>query len=203
MYTFASSFLPFWQCYDQYLLKSLRKAAEARGRPFWGKGPNNAGFYNSRPHETGFFSDGGEYDGYYGRFFLNWYSQVLVDHGDLILSLAKLAFEDTCIAAKVTWACQLLLFHYFLWHRFYAIFFDGKKVVRFTSTLSSSKSPILFLLCMVSSKPDSSVCPITHESFSGEGWLGICRSCIGRRWQIRMYLGRQYEVTIFPLQHED
>lgn len=91
-----------FQCYDQYLLKSLRKAAEARGHSFWGKGPNNAGFYNSRPHETGFFSDGGEYDGYYGRFFLNWYSQVLVDHGDLILSLAKLAFEETCIVAKLS-----------------------------------------------------------------------------------------------------
>lgn len=89
------------QCYDQYLLKNLRKAAEARGHLFWARGPDNAGSYNSRPHETGFFCDGGDYDGYYGRFFLNWYSQVLVDHGDRVLSLAKLAFEDTCIAAKV------------------------------------------------------------------------------------------------------
>lgn len=91
-----------FQCYDQYLLKSLRKAAEARGHSFWAKGPTNAGFYNSRPHGTGFFCDGGEYNGYYGRFFLNWYSQVLVDHGDRILSLAKLAFEGTCIAAKLS-----------------------------------------------------------------------------------------------------
>ncbi|KMT20486.1 hypothetical protein BVRB_1g004730 isoform A [Beta vulgaris subsp. vulgaris] len=91
-----------FQCYDQYMLKSLRKAAEARGHAFWAKGPNNAGFYNSQPHETGFFCDGGEYDGYYGRFFLNWYSQVLVDHGDRILSLAKLVFEGTCIAAKLS-----------------------------------------------------------------------------------------------------
>ncbi|XP_074279875.1 beta-amylase 7 [Silene latifolia] len=90
-----------FQCYDQYLLKSLQKAAEARGHSFWGKPPTNAGFYNSRPNETGFFCDGGDYDGYYGRFFLNWYSRVLVDHGDLILSLAKLAFDGTCIAAKV------------------------------------------------------------------------------------------------------
>ncbi|XP_059651413.1 beta-amylase 7-like [Cornus florida] len=91
-----------FQCYDQYLLKSLRKAAEARGHSFWAQGPDNAGSYNSRPHETGFFCDGGDYDGYYGRFFLNWYSLVLVDHGDLVLSLAKLAFEDTCIAAKLS-----------------------------------------------------------------------------------------------------
>lgn len=90
------------QCYDQYLLKNLRKASEARGHSFWARGPDNAGSYNSRPHETGFFCDGGDYNGYYGRFFLNWYSQVLVDHGDRVLSLAKLAFEGTCIGAKVS-----------------------------------------------------------------------------------------------------
>ncbi|KAL3349062.1 hypothetical protein AABB24_022281 [Solanum stoloniferum] len=89
-----------FQCYDQYLLKNLRKAAEARGHSFWARGPDNAGSYNSRPQETGFFCDGGDYDGYYGRFFLNWYSQVLIDHADRVLSLAKLAFDGTCIAAK-------------------------------------------------------------------------------------------------------
>ncbi|KAJ0963785.1 hypothetical protein J5N97_028907 [Dioscorea zingiberensis] len=91
-----------FQCYDQYLMKSLRKAAEARGHSFWARGPDNGGNYNSRPHETGFFCDGGDYDGYYGRFFLNWYSQVLVEHADRVLSLSKLAFEGTCIAAKVS-----------------------------------------------------------------------------------------------------
>jgi len=75
------------------MLRSLRKAAEARGHSLWARGPDNAGSYNSRPHETGFFCDGGDYDGYYGRFFLKWYSQVLVDHGDRVLYLAKLAFE--------------------------------------------------------------------------------------------------------------
>ncbi|GAV92042.1 Glyco_hydro_14 domain-containing protein/DUF822 domain-containing protein [Cephalotus follicularis] len=90
-----------FQCYDQYLLKSLRKAAEARGHSFWARGPDNAGSYNSQPQETGFFCDGGDYDGYYGRFFLYWYSQVLVDHCDRVLSLGKLAFEGTCIAAKL------------------------------------------------------------------------------------------------------
>ncbi|KAI4355063.1 hypothetical protein L6164_003876 [Bauhinia variegata] len=91
-----------FQCYDQYLLKSLRKAAEARGHSIWARGPDNAGTYNSQPHETGFFCDGGDYDGYYGRFFLSWHSQVLVDHGNRVLSLAKLAFEGTCIAAKLS-----------------------------------------------------------------------------------------------------
>ncbi|XP_022757316.1 beta-amylase 7 isoform X3 [Durio zibethinus] len=89
------------ECYDQYMLKSLRKAAAMRGHSFWARGPDNAGSYNSQPHETCFFCDGGDYDGYYGRFFLNWYSQLLVDHGDRVLSLAKLAFEGSCIAAKL------------------------------------------------------------------------------------------------------
>ncbi|KAL0002481.1 hypothetical protein SO802_016262 [Lithocarpus litseifolius] len=91
-----------FQCYDKYLMKRLTKAAEARGHLFWAKGPDNAGSYNSTPHETGFFCDGGEYDSYYGKFFLNWYSQVLVDHGDRVLALANLAFEGTCIASKLS-----------------------------------------------------------------------------------------------------
>ncbi|KAL6990359.1 Leucine-rich repeat receptor-like serine/threonine-protein kinase bam2, partial [Sarracenia purpurea var. burkii] len=78
-----------FQCYDQYLLKSLKKAAEVRGHSFWGKAPDNAG----------------DYDSYYGRFFLNWYSRLLVDHGDRVLALANLAFEGTCIAAKVNQLC--------------------------------------------------------------------------------------------------
>ncbi|KAK4803408.1 hypothetical protein SAY86_003225 [Trapa natans] len=91
-----------FQCYDQYMLKSLRKAAERRGQNCWARGPDNAGSYNSQPQETGFFCEGGDYDGYYGRFFLGWYSQMLVDHGDRVLSMAKLVFEGTCITAKVT-----------------------------------------------------------------------------------------------------
>ncbi|OMO78781.1 Glycoside hydrolase, family 14B, plant [Corchorus capsularis] len=91
-----------FQCYDKYLMKSLSKAAEIRGHSFWARAPDDAGSYNSKPHETGFFRDGGDYDSYYGRFFLNWYSQVLVDHGDRVLALANLAFEGTCIAAKLS-----------------------------------------------------------------------------------------------------
>ena len=97
------------QCYDRYLLRSLRKAAEARGHSSWARGPDNAGSYNSRPHETGFFCDGGDYDGYYGRFFLNWYSQIVVDHCDRVLSLAKLAFDRTHVAAKVSYLFRSLL----------------------------------------------------------------------------------------------
>lgn len=90
-----------FQCYDRYLQQSLRKAAKLRGHSFWARGPDNAGQYNSLPHETGFFCERGDYDSYYGRFFLNWYAQTLIDHADNVLSLASLAFEETKIIVKV------------------------------------------------------------------------------------------------------
>uniref|UniRef100_A0A803KZ92 Beta-amylase n=1 Tax=Chenopodium quinoa TaxID=63459 RepID=A0A803KZ92_CHEQI len=42
---------------------------------------------------------------YYGRFFLNWYSKVLIDHGSRVLSLANQVFEGFPIAAKVRKQC--------------------------------------------------------------------------------------------------
>eukprot|EP00897_Mesotaenium_endlicherianum_P004518 jgi/Mesen1/4094/ME000214S03279 len=91
-----------FQCYDGYLQKSLEVAAEKRGHAEWGHPPENAGDYNSMPQDTGFFRDGGDFDSYYGRFFLKWYSDILVTHGADVLHLANLAFEGTKIAAKVS-----------------------------------------------------------------------------------------------------
>uniref|UniRef100_F6HJ37 Beta-amylase n=1 Tax=Vitis vinifera TaxID=29760 RepID=F6HJ37_VITVI len=90
-----------FQCYDKYSQQNLRKAAKLRGHSFWARGPDNAGQYNSRPHETGFFCERGDYDSYYGRFFLHWYAQSLIDHADNVLSLATLAFEETQLIVKV------------------------------------------------------------------------------------------------------
>ena len=93
------------QCYDKYLMKSLQKAAEIRGHVSWARAPkNDAGSYNSWPQNTDFFRDGGDFDSYYGRFFLNWYSKVLINHGDNVLFMANLAFKGfnvANIAAKV------------------------------------------------------------------------------------------------------
>ena len=48
-----------FQCYDRRALESLATAATAVGRPEWGRGgPHDAGTYNSRPDETGFFANG-------------------------------------------------------------------------------------------------------------------------------------------------
>ena len=91
----------------------MLKAAEDRGHLEWAKAPDNAGDYNSKSEDIDFFRDGGDWDSYYGRFFLRWYSQQLIDHGDRVLSLAHLAFESTPIAAKVR---QILSFQGNLFH---------------------------------------------------------------------------------------
>ena len=109
------------QCYDRYLQKNLRRAAEARGHTIWARGPDNAGHYNSEPNLTGFFCDGGDYDSYYGRFFLNWYSQMLVDHADRVLMLARLAFEGSSIAVKVSYLKSNHYFWLFCWHLFFLL----------------------------------------------------------------------------------
>jgi len=81
-----------FQCYDRYLLASLNKSACAAGHCYWGlSGPNNAGSYNCNPCTNSncapFFTNG--FDNYaspYGQFFLNWYSNTLISHGEKILS---------------------------------------------------------------------------------------------------------------------
>ncbi|XP_024364731.1 beta-amylase 2, chloroplastic isoform X2 [Physcomitrium patens] len=91
-----------FQCYDKYLLKGLKEVAEAQGHKGWGKPPSNTGSYNSKPQYTEFFRDGGDYDSYYGRFFLGWYSKTLIEHGDRVLSIAITVFSGTKIAAKIS-----------------------------------------------------------------------------------------------------
>jgi len=96
-----------FQCYDKYMLSDLQYSASAIGHSDWGNaGPNNAGTYNSRPEDTGFFSDNGgdDYDSPYGKFFLNWYSSRLIQHGDAILSEAYSIFnpQGVSIAAKIS-----------------------------------------------------------------------------------------------------
>ncbi|XP_057525172.1 beta-amylase 8 isoform X1 [Amaranthus tricolor] len=90
-----------FQCYDRYMQQNLRKAANLRGHSFWARGPDNAGNYNSKPSETVFFRERGDYDSYFGRFFLHWYAQMLIDHADNVLSLARLTFEETQIVVKI------------------------------------------------------------------------------------------------------
>lgn len=92
-----------FQCYDKYMLSSLKAAAEAAGKPEWGStGPTDAGHYNNWPEDTQFFRrEGGGWTSPYGEFFLNWYSQMLLDHGERILSSAKSIFQDMGVKISV------------------------------------------------------------------------------------------------------
>ncbi|KAL8062696.1 hypothetical protein ABFS82_02G163400 [Erythranthe guttata] len=73
-----------------------------RGNSSWGRVPENAGSYNSRPHETGFFCDKGDYKhSDYGVFFLEWYFEYLIDHARRVLKIANTAFIHTPLDAKL------------------------------------------------------------------------------------------------------
>ncbi|CAJ1962257.1 unnamed protein product [Sphenostylis stenocarpa] len=85
-----------FQCYDQNMLSFLKQHAEASGNPLWGLGgPHDAPTYDQSPNFNGFFSDGASWESTYGDFFLSWYSNQLINHGDCLLSLASSTFGDS------------------------------------------------------------------------------------------------------------
>lgn len=85
-----------FQCYDKNMLSFLKQHAEASGNPLWGLGgPHDAPTFGQSPNSTGFFKDGGSWESPYGDFFLSWYADTLITHGDRLLSLAATTFSDT------------------------------------------------------------------------------------------------------------
>lgn len=85
-----------FQCYDQFMVSSLSAAAQQVGQPHWGNsGPHDAGMYCQWPHQTGFFHHQGSWYSEYGRFFLQWYSSLLLQHADHVLGRACRVFEHT------------------------------------------------------------------------------------------------------------
>ncbi|KAK9820271.1 hypothetical protein WJX72_008396 [[Myrmecia] bisecta] len=96
-----------FQCYDRYMLASLRACSREVGQPDWGeetgKGPHDAGHYCRWPHQTGFFNPAGAWTTPYGTFFLQWYSELLLKHGSRVLSSAATVFarSGALLAAKV------------------------------------------------------------------------------------------------------
>ncbi|XP_050371935.1 beta-amylase 1, chloroplastic [Argentina anserina] len=92
-----------FQCFDKYMLSSLKAHCESEGKPKWGStGPTDAGHYNNWPEDTPFFrKEGGGWNSTYGEFFLGWYSQMLLDHGERILSAAKSTYRDEGVKISV------------------------------------------------------------------------------------------------------
>ncbi|KAK9133588.1 hypothetical protein Scep_013116 [Stephania cephalantha] len=91
-----------FQCYDKYLEAEFKKDAEQAGRAER-ELPDDAGTYNDGPDSTPFFRRNGTYVTEKGKFFLTWYSNKLLIHGDQILDKANQAFLGCKmrLAAKV------------------------------------------------------------------------------------------------------
>ncbi|PQQ19422.1 inactive beta-amylase 9 [Prunus yedoensis var. nudiflora] len=98
-----------FQCYDESMLSNLKQHAEATGNPLWGLGgPHDVPNYDQSPNSSNFFMDhGGSWEFPYGDFFLSWYSNQLISHGDRLLSLASSTFTD----AEVTIYGKVPLIH--------------------------------------------------------------------------------------------
>ncbi|KAK0607023.1 hypothetical protein LWI29_008030 [Acer saccharum] len=86
-----------FQCYDKNMLRLLKQHAEASGNPLWGLGgPHDASSYDESPNSSGFFKDhGGSWESPYANFFLSWYSNQLISHGNRLLSLASSTFGES------------------------------------------------------------------------------------------------------------
>ena len=87
-----------FQCYDAYMLQDLKEKAKEVGHPEWGHGgPHDSGNYTKCPWETGFFHpQSGSYKTDYGNFFLEWYSDSLIAHGDRVLTSISEVVRDHC-----------------------------------------------------------------------------------------------------------
>ena len=90
---------------------SLQASAIAIGQTEWGRGgPHDSGNYNQFPEDTGFFQREGTWNTDYGKFFLEWYSNKLIEHGDCILASAEGIFQGT--GAKLSAKVAGIHWHY-------------------------------------------------------------------------------------------
>ncbi|XP_011070357.1 beta-amylase 1, chloroplastic [Sesamum indicum] len=83
-----------FQCYDKYMLASLRACACKIGMREWGYGgPIDASSLMQNPESTEFFRSDGSWKTPYGEFFLEWYSGMLLLHGERICREAETIFR--------------------------------------------------------------------------------------------------------------
>ncbi|ELP89435.1 beta-amylase, putative [Entamoeba invadens IP1] len=94
-----------FQCSDSKSQENLKNAANNAGHSEWGHNPTNAGQYNYKPPtSTGFFGNGNDnYQSEYGKFFQQWYFDLLLSHTDKVLSAARSVFGDNlALAGKIS-----------------------------------------------------------------------------------------------------
>ncbi|WVZ72960.1 hypothetical protein U9M48_021340 [Paspalum notatum var. saurae] len=100
----SSSELGAFQCYDKFMQASLNAHAQILGIQEGGNGSSTGTDCQQKLEETSFFcTDGGHWDTPYGRFFLEWYSGMLLLHGERLCMIADAIFSDTgvTISGKV------------------------------------------------------------------------------------------------------
>ncbi|OEL35058.1 Beta-amylase 3, chloroplastic, partial [Dichanthelium oligosanthes] len=101
----SSSELGEFQCYDKFMQASLSAHAQILGIQELGTGGSTSTDGSKQNlEETSFFrTDGGYWDTPYGRFFLEWYSGMLVLHGERLCMIADAIFSGTgvTISGKV------------------------------------------------------------------------------------------------------
>lgn len=93
-----------FQCYDKYMLVSLNACARDFGMRGWGNGgPLGACNVLQNPEGSTFFWSDDCWNTPQGRFFLEWYSGMLLLHGERLCIVAKAIFWSTGvkISAKV------------------------------------------------------------------------------------------------------
>lgn len=85
-----------FQCYDKYMLASLNACAEKIGVREWAnRGPISASNLMHDPENTDFFKADGSWNSLYGDFFLQWYSGMLLLHGERICSEMETIFRGS------------------------------------------------------------------------------------------------------------
>ncbi|MCO5610562.1 hypothetical protein L7F22_064801 [Adiantum nelumboides] len=94
-----------FQCYDKYMLESLKSYAKVHGKPEWPHVlPEDAPSYNQFPNDSGFFQDThGSWKTPSGELFLSWYSGELLAHGNRMLNVVSSVFqrERVVVVGKV------------------------------------------------------------------------------------------------------
>ena len=81
------------------MLADFKAKASAAGHPEWTSPPTDAGSYNSTPSQTQFFTNG--FSSAYGKFFLKWYEQILLDHAQRVMNVATTVFTKPALAMKI------------------------------------------------------------------------------------------------------
>ncbi|OHT12824.1 glycosyl hydrolase [Tritrichomonas foetus] len=89
-----------FQCYDSMFKKQFKEDAAAAGHSEWDSPPGDTGDYNVRPYGSSFWSDGWKSE--YGKFFLKWYQNQLIDHGSNVLKIARELFPSTRLSCKIS-----------------------------------------------------------------------------------------------------